>query len=163
MSKIQQVSPVSIRAAQPSDIPACKSIADTQRHALGFIVTATFADAIQRNQLFVAERDGGEVVGFVRYNHRRRGDETALYTIGVACSFQRQGIGRLLVERLCESCRSSRRCAIVLRCPENLPANAFYARLGFQRISVEPGRRRPLVLWRLTLVEASCALSLQLR
>lgn len=156
MSTSQQsaeLKPTLVRVAEPGDISACKSIADTHRNALGFIVVATFADAIHRNQLLVAERSG-EVVGFVRYNHRQRGDETALYDIGVAHSAQRQGVGRLLVEALRESCRLHERHAIVARCPENLPANAFYARLGFQRIQIEPGRRRPLVLWRLILLEA---------
>jgi len=151
-----------VRVAELSDIPACKSIADSHRSALGFIVAAVFADAIRRNQLLVAEQEG-EIIGFLRYNHRLRGHETVLYDIGVAHAAQRQGVGRLLVEKLCESSRSYGRLAIVLRCPENLPANAFYARLGFQRIRVEPGRRRPLVLWRLPLLETSCALSLQPR
>ena len=142
-----------VRVAELSDISACKSIADSHRDALGFVVTAVFADAIRRNQLLVAEREG-EVIGFLRYNHRLRGHETVLYDIGVAHSAQRQGVGRLLVERLCESSRSYGRLAVVLRCPKNLPANTFYARLGFQRIRVEPGRRRPLVLWHLPLLEA---------
>jgi ribosomal protein S18 acetylase RimI-like enzyme len=143
----------SVRGAQLTDIPSCKAIADAHRDALGFIVAATFADAIRRNQLLVAD-NSGEVVGFVRYNHRIRGNETALYDICVADSAQRQGVGRLLVEALIASCRLHGRLTIVLRCPENLPANEFYAHLGFQRIQVEPGRRRPLVLWRLTIQES---------
>lgn len=143
----------SVRGGELKDIPSCKVIADAHRENLGFIVAATFTDAIRRGQLLVAEH-ANEVVGFVRYNHRVRGDETALYDICVAASAQRQGIGRLLVERLSESCRLHGRRTIILRCPETLPANGFYAHLGFQRITIEPGRRRPLVLWRLTLQES---------
>ncbi len=139
-----------VRQAEAQDIPACKAIADAHRDSLGFIVAAVFADSIRRNQLLVAERDG-RVVGFMRYNHRIRGSETALYDICVADSAQHQGIGRLLVENLIASCRLHGRQTIVVRCPENMPANAFYARLGFQRVRVEPGRRRTLVLWRLDL------------
>jgi ribosomal protein S18 acetylase RimI-like enzyme len=153
MQYTTELSKESIRGAEPNDIPACKAIADAHREALGFIVAATFADAIRRGQLLVADR-AGEVVGFVRYNHRVRGIETALYDICVASSAQRQGVGRLLIESLIASCRLHGRYTIVLRCPANLPANAFYARLGFQRLEVEPGRRRPLVLWRLTLQES---------
>lgn len=153
MPQVNELTIKLVRSAELHDIPACKAIADAHREALGFIVAASFADAIRRNQLLVADHSG-EVVGFVRYNHRIRGDETALYDICVADSAQRQGVGRLLVETLSASCRLHARRTIVLRCPENLPANGFYARLGFQRIHVEPGRRRSLVLWRLTLQES---------
>lgn len=142
-----------VRPAELRDVPFCKAIADANREALGFIVAATFVDAIRRNQLLVAE-SAGEVIGFVRYNHRVRGVETALYDICVASVAQFQGVGRSLVAALSESCRLHKRHTIIARCPEDLPANAFYARLGFQRIAVEPGRRRRLVLWQLTLSEA---------
>lgn len=142
-----------VRLASSNDIPACKAIADAHRNELGFIVAASFVDSVRREQLLVAEK-AGSIVGFVRFNHRIQGNETALYDICVAKSAQRQGVGRLLVEALRDSSYSRGRRSIVLRCPENLPANAFYARLGFQSITVEAGRRRPLVLWRLTLQEA---------
>jgi len=149
----EELAAISVRGAEPDDIRACKVIADAHREALGFMVAAVFTDAIRRDQLLVANQSD-RMVGFVRFNHRVRGDETALYDICVAASDQRLGVGRLLVQALSESCRLRERRTIVLRCPESLPANAFYARLGFQRITVEPGRRRPLVLWRLTLQEA---------
>lgn len=142
-----------VRPAKLTDVTACKIIADAHRSALGFIVAATFVDSIQRHRLFVAEIDG-EVIGFLRYNHRVRGDETALYDICVAKNWQRQGIGRMLIATLRESCYVHQRYTIIARCPADLPANAFYARLGFQQVTVEAGRRRPLVLWRLTLAEA---------
>ncbi|NJK81430.1 MAG: GNAT family N-acetyltransferase [Chloroflexaceae bacterium] len=153
MPQVNELTIKSVRSAELNDIPTCKAIADAHREALGFIVSASFADAIRRNQLLVADR-AGKVVGFVRYNHRIRGNETALYDICVADSAQRQGVGRLLVAALSASCRLHGRHTIVLRCPENLPANEFYSHIGFQRINVEPGRRRPLVLWRLTLQES---------
>lgn len=142
-----------IRPAELRDVSACKAIADANREALGFIVAAVFVDAVHRNRLLVAE-SAGEVIGFVRYNHRVRGAETTLYDICVARSFRLQGVGRSLTAALREVCQSNKRHAIIARCPEDLSANAFYARLGFQQITVEPGRRRRLVLWRLTLSEA---------
>lgn len=153
MPYAEKLTGVSVRGAEWDDIRTCKAIADAHREALGFLVAAAFVDAMRRSQLFVADQ-AGSVVGFVRFNHRVRGDETALYDICVEASAQHQGVGRLLVQALSESCRSHGRHTIALRCPEGLPANGFYARLGFQRITVEPGRRRPLVLWRLTLQES---------
>lgn len=142
---------VEVRTAQVSDIGACKAIADQQRDAIGFLPRPVFTEAIQRGQLLVAV-SSQEIVGFVRFNHRRRGVETALYDICVDTRTQRQGVGRSLMQALAEACRRSERIAIVLRCPENLPANNFYSRLGFQRIAIEPGRRRPLVVWHLDLM-----------
>lgn len=143
---------ITVRLANLNDISACKAIADAHRDELGFIVAASFADSIRRGQLLIAERDE-KVLGFVRFNHRVRGNETALYDICVTKSAQGQGVGRLLVETLIESCRLRGRHSIILRCPENLVANSFYAHLGFQRMTTEQGRRRPLVLWRLRLQE----------
>jgi ribosomal protein S18 acetylase RimI-like enzyme len=143
-----------VRSGELRDIPSCKAIADANRDALGFLVAAAFVDAIHRSQLLVAE-SSGNVVGFVRYNHRVRGTETALYDICVSIIARRQGVGRALIAALGESCRLHGRRTIIARCPEDLPANAFYACIGFQPITVEPGRRRRLVCWRLTLSDAS--------
>lgn len=145
-----------VRVAHVEDVPACKALADGQRDALGFLIRAAFVDSVGRGQLLVAER-AAQVVGFVRFNHRVRGTETALYDICVAPHMQRQGIGRQLVQALVGACHHHGRNAIVLRCPEGSPANAFYARLGFAQVTIEPGRRRRLILWRLALVEAACA------
>jgi ribosomal protein S18 acetylase RimI-like enzyme len=144
---------ISVRDAIEGDVFPCKAIADRNRDQLGFLVSAAFTDSIRRRQLLVAHREE-HVIGFVRFNHHVRGTETALYDICVDASARRQGVGRMLVQMLIVSCRKRERIAIMLRCPEPLPANDFYAHLGFQRIAVEPGRRRRLVVWRLPLGEA---------
>lgn len=145
-----KVSAPFVRSGELRDIPSCKAIADANRDALGFLVAAVFVDAVRRRQLLVAE-SLDHVVGFVRYNHRVCGTETVLYDICVSIGARCQGVGRALIAALGESCRLHGRRTIVARCPEDLPANAFYARIGFQQITVEPGRRRQLVCWRLTL------------
>ncbi len=153
MNERDQSEAIEVRTAQLSDIRSCKNIADRQRDALGFLPRPVFAEAVQRGQLLVAVAKQ-DIVGFVRFNHRLRGVETALYDICVDAPTQRQGVGRRLVQALADSCRKSGRIAIVLRCPESLPANDFYACLGFQQVAIEPGRRRRLVVWRLALAEA---------
>lgn len=146
-----------IRAAEPTDVVACKVIADQHRAALGFLPRAVFAEAITHHNLLVAATSEAVVTGFVRFNHRQRGTETAIYDLGVASSLQGRGIGRALVCAVAAQCRTRNRAAIILRCPEGLPANEFYARVGFQRNGVEEGRRRRLVVWRLLVEVATCA------
>ena len=141
-----ECSPV-VRFADHSDIIAGKRIADQHRDIFGFFPRMVFAEAVARRQLLVAIAASGEVVGFLRFNHRKRGTETALYDIGVDHRMLRQGIGRVLVAALLADCRTHDRTSIMLKCPEGLAAHAFYERLGFERSGVEAGRRRTLVVW----------------
>lgn len=140
-----------MRLANSADVAACKAIAEQYRAVLGFLPRAVFAEAAERGRLLVAVDGDGAVTGFLRFNHRARGTETALYDICVDGERQRCGIGRSLVDALGAACRSVGHSAIALRCPEGLPANDFYAALGFRAVGIEAGRRRRLLLWRLDL------------
>lgn len=142
----------SIRLAVPADVPACKAIADDHKHELGFLTRAVFSEAIARHNLLVAQlTDSSKIVAFVRYNHRKRGSETAIYDICVDINHYRMGAGRALLDVLATDCRSRERTSIILKCPEDLSANQFYQSIGFQRIGLDAGRRRALVVWRLLL------------
>lgn len=148
-------SEISVRPAEMADISECKRMADANREALGFLTGVVFSDAAQRGRLLVAHMNE-RVVGFVRYNHRVRGTETALYDICVNDDARYHGVGRTLIKALTEECRRSNRASIVLRCPASLPANGFYQRLGFLHCGTEPGRRRALSVWRLSTEASAC-------
>lgn len=148
---------LSIRRAHLNDVPACKAICDANRDALGFIMTAIFNDAIVRRQLLVAELDG-ILVGFVRFNHHVRGDETAIYDICVIQQHRCKGVANALIITLSKECKQIQRNRIVLRCPEGLAANSFYEHIGFTRIAIESGKRRNLVRWHLILRGDPCTL-----
>jgi ribosomal protein S18 acetylase RimI-like enzyme len=136
----------------PADVPVCKVIADNHKHELGFLPRAVFAEAIVKHNLLVAQSmDTGTVVAFVRYNHRKKGFQTAIYDICVDRNYYGMGVGRALVQALATDCRSHARTSIVLKCPEDLHANEFYRSAGFQRMGVVAGRRRSLVIWQLEL------------
>jgi ribosomal protein S18 acetylase RimI-like enzyme len=139
-----------IRAAVFDDVPYCKAIADANRESLGFIVAAIFRDAIQRNHLLVADCDG-EILGFIRYNHRKHDDVTTVYDICVKNSARLLGVGKLLIHNLVKSCKFNNKKTIILRCPKNLPSNTFYTSIGFKQLSIEQGRKRELVLYELNL------------
>lgn len=140
---------VTARLACMTDIPLCKLIADQHRDIFGFLTRSVFTEAAERQRLLVAETKAGQVVGFVRFNHRIRGIETAIYDIAVERQTQGKGIGRMLIVALATECRRFNRETIALRCPEDTSANGFYAHIGFQQGAIETGKRRRLVVWRL--------------
>jgi len=138
-----------VRKAVLSDLDALKSIADAHKHELGFVLRPALADSINRGQVLIAENSAGPI-GFVEYRHRRD-EQTTLYHIAVSPDHRRQGIGRRLMTALADDARRHDKIFIQLKCPAGLPANRFYARLGFQHLLTENGRRRPLLVWRIDL------------
>lgn len=149
-----------VRLAVLDDIDGVKRLADVHRHELGFVVRASLVDACQRGGLFVAsliprgalqsdklfDHTSPRIVGFVQAHFRRDGQAT-LHTITVDAAYRHQGIGRILICVLTEAARIRQMRCILLRCPIDLEANAFYASLGFHRERIEPGKRRELAVW----------------
>lgn len=138
-----------VRFARTEDIQPCKAIADRYRDVFGFLTRAIFQEAAEHQRLLVAELDENQLAGFVRFNHRVRGVETAIYDICVDIQFQRQGIGRAMVIALAQECRKFDRETIALRCPEGAAANDFYKRMNFKMQGVKVGKRRQLIVWTL--------------
>ncbi|MCK9345272.1 MAG: GNAT family N-acetyltransferase [Candidatus Pacebacteria bacterium] len=129
---------VNVRIAYPEDLPAIKKIADANKKEIGFIVRPIFEESIQNQELFVACKLNGEIVGFVRWHHRR--DEwNTVYEICVRNDSRRDGIGKLLLAQIPKP--------IQLKCPVDNASNKFYEHIGFSLISKEQGRKRMLNLW----------------
>jgi len=40
---------------------------------------------------------------------------------------------------------------VLLKCPEDLPANKFYKHLGFREIGIEEGKNRNLIIWEIKI------------
>lgn len=167
---------VRVRYAGSPDVTSCKMIADQHKHVLGFMPKAIFQEATERGKLLVAhistvslsthgecpvdalgETENVQIVGFVRFNHRVRGTETALYDICVDTELQHHGVGRALVSTLVSECIKVPRSSIILRCPEGVPANDFYRHIGFEQVGIESGKRRSLVVWHLPVETFLCS------
>jgi len=131
-----------------------KVIADGYRDQIGFIPRAKFQETVDAERVIVALVDGS-VVGFVVYRHRKTDEQTTLSEICVSKQWQKQGIGKLLVQALEAECRAKLRCWIQLKCPVDLPANYFYEKLGFFLIATEPGKKRSLNVWRLHVMQGT--------
>jgi N-acetylglutamate synthase-like GNAT family acetyltransferase len=134
-----------VRWAQEKDIEAIKALADANRGALGFVVRASLKEQLHQGEILVAEHQG-EIMGFVSFHHRRDG-WTTIRELCVAESYRKRGTGRALVQEVEKSVCQANQKGIRLKCPLDLPANGFYARLGFTRVAVVEGKRRPLAVW----------------
>lgn len=141
---------VQIRFASPEDIDEIKQLADSHKHELGFLRRPALLEAIQRNELLVAQNGAG-IVGFVEYHHRRDA-QTTLYNIVVSPAHRRHGAGQQLVFKLEEEAKQREKSWILLKCPEDLQANHFYEHIGYEKVAVERGKSRRLNIWRKVLI-----------
>ena len=137
---------IGIRLALPGDIDAVKQLADGHRHQLGFLRRPALLEAVQRQELLVAQNGSG-IVGFVEYRHRRD-QQTTLYNIVVHPDHRNRGTGRQLVFALEKEAMQKQKSVVLLKCPEDLSANSFYKRLGYECVNVEIGKLRRLNIWR---------------
>lgn len=142
---------IKIRKARTQDLDQIKKLASRNSDALGFVLRSALQLAISEGRVVVAEIDN-RVVGFQEYYHRKGDRQTTLYHKCVAAEYRRQGIGKALVDAVVTEARNMGRTHIVLKCPEDLPANEFHRRYGFKLMSKENGRRRRLNVWRLNLL-----------
>lgn len=136
---------IEFRQATQTDLDAIKRIADRDKHALGFVHRGALARAIERREVLLAVR-GSDIVGFCQMYHRRDGVITVSH-IAVVHEARRRGIGRALVDRARDDGVARGMTSIRLKCPFDLPANAFYQGIGFALASVETTASRDLNIW----------------
>lgn len=136
--------------AEIEHIDGVKVLADANRDIFGFITRPAFYEALQGKQLIVALRNH-DVIGFLRYHHRKRDKQTTLYDICVTAEARGQGVGQCMLDLLLDRCRSHCRDKVVLKCPVLLTANSFYARNGFVCTGTLEGKQRQINVWQKTL------------
>jgi N-acetylglutamate synthase-like GNAT family acetyltransferase len=138
-----------VRKATTDDLDAIKTLADAHRRELGFVRRPALASAISRQEVLIAEEQD-VLVGFAEYHHRRD-EQTTVYHVAVDADHRRSGIGRQLIEALVTEAKGFGKSLIQLKCPSQLEANDFYAKVGFSRSGTQSGKNRDLVLWRMDL------------
>ncbi|MEZ8220375.1 Ribosomal protein S18 acetylase RimI [Candidatus Fervidibacteria bacterium JGI MDM2 JNZ-1-D12] len=149
-----------VRRAKKRDLKAVKKLADEHRHELGFVRSASLEEAINERRLLVAvdsspvSRPSFRIIGFVHFRCCKDGHAT-IYEIAVAPEWRGKGVGKALVNAVVEEAKKRGCTTLRLKCPVDLPANGFYARLGFNRIGIESGKLRQLVIWELPLNSSS--------
>ncbi|NET62682.1 MAG: GNAT family N-acetyltransferase [Symploca sp. SIO2E6] len=126
--------------AQTSDLHWIKDLADAHRRELGFVNRAALAVAINTQEILCLPH------GFLHFHHRRDQISTP-YHLCVAHDQRQRGIGRQLIEAWEDKSRKNGITTLRLKCPIDLEANGFYSCVGFQRIEIESGKHRALVVW----------------
>ncbi|GAB4514747.1 MAG: hypothetical protein OHK0046_17270 [Anaerolineae bacterium] len=139
-----------IRRLYTEDTPKVKTLADKNRRELGFNPRQKFEEVASEQRGFVAVYNG-DLVGFVIFRHRKIDLQTTLSEICVQADYRHHHIGEALVAQLIKECTEISREYIQLKCPVDLTANRFYARLGFVLYTTESGKRRSLNVWRLAI------------
>jgi N-acetylglutamate synthase-like GNAT family acetyltransferase len=142
-----------VRWAQEKDVEAVKRLTDENRDAFGFVVRASLEERVRKGGLLVAEQQRA-LVGFVSFHHRRDG-WTTIHELCTRAENRKRGVGRALVQQVEQEALCKRQNGVRLKCPLDLPANGFYARLGFTRIGIEEGKRRPLAIWEKQLPQSA--------
>jgi GNAT superfamily N-acetyltransferase len=153
MQQLDNTSPT-VLLAEMTHLLAAKRLADQYKQELGFINRAILQKAIEAQSLLVAplqREETSDLAGFVHF-YVRRDHVITLYSIAVAPAYQGQGWGHQLFAALIDEARARQKNEIRLKCPAELPANAFYEHLGLQRVACETGKHRPLNVWVYTLV-----------
>lgn len=143
---------IDVRCAVTEDIDSIKGLFDRHKNELGFVIRSALINSINRNELIVAARVGGEVIGAVHYRHRKDG-QTTLYSIVVDGTYRLMSVGRALLYELQKEASNSGQKSILLKCPAELEANKFYKAEHFSLITQDPGKYRPLNVWVLRLRE----------
>jgi N-acetylglutamate synthase-like GNAT family acetyltransferase len=138
------------RKATLADVDAMKALVDRHKTELGFVVRSALERSIGLSEVIVAIYASAHLAGFVHYHHRKDG-QTTLYNIVVDQPYRRNRVGRQLIIELTSEARRYRQNAVLLKCPEQLPANDFYEHCGFALVEKESGKKRPLSIWRIQL------------
>ncbi|MGB3188120.1 MAG: GNAT family N-acetyltransferase [Limnoraphis sp.] len=129
-----------VALAKTENLPKIKALADAHRLELGFVNRAMLAAAIDNNEIFYTNK------GFIQFHHRRDNIST-LHLICVHETERSRGEGKKLIEAWEQDARKKGIRQLRLKCPIDLVANGFYQHLGFRRVSIDPGKRRSLVVW----------------
>lgn len=129
-----------IRLAIENDIDTISKIAGKSSKEIGFVMKVAMKEAIAKNSLIVVERNK-EIVGFCKFNKRKKDGVTVIYEICVLKEYRGLGYGKQMIDELDRP--------IELKCPVDNASNKFYQAIGCELVETVPGRKRALNVWRL--------------
>lgn len=96
---------------------------------------------VQVQQVYVAENESGDIVGFSVGGKERTGDYEKyigeLYAIYILENYQRQGIGRALLEPVVDNLRDNQLNSMLVWVLEGNDAISFYEAMGGKKVDSE--------------------------
>jgi len=113
------------------------------RDELGFVNSAQVREKITHHK-----RRDGNVVGAAIVNHCVRKPQTTLYDIAVDEDHRREGIASSLIDEIADDSPHDK---IIAKCPQELDANGFYHRTGWELHDTEDGKNRFLNVWKYSI------------
>ena len=140
---------IELRPMAEADLPAVMAI-ETGIYSFPW-TQGNFRDSLAAGySCWIYVRDG-DLIGYAVLMHAS--DETHLLNLSIAASCQRQGLGSLLLRRVCELARGQGARLLFLEVrPSNVGALRLYQRHGFQRVglrreyySAQAGREDALI------------------
>lgn len=142
---------IQVTPAKLEDLARVKRLADRFTKELGWSPRGAYLTSIEAGEILIAATKQ-ELAGFVKF-HIRRDQIVTIYSIVVDWDYQDQGVGKKLIEALREQIGGKE---IRLVCPEGLPSNKFYEKVGFHKDGIKEGKKRRLVCWSLPRNADSC-------
>ena len=115
-----------------------RSIADTNRSALGFLPHSAYSEAAMKECLWIAvHQKTQQLLGYLffggRYPHLK------VFQVYVAPTYRSVGLARRLIDELREHGEKSNYLTITARVAAELKANRFWKNIGFYIVSQVPG------------------------
>lgn len=128
----------------PSDVypfaDAIRANADKNKESLGFYPSQVYQQAVQDGNIFVAvdaSTGSPKYAGHLWFGARY--PQFRIHQLTVVSQFQGCGIGRLLIESLVRFAEDQQFLTISARVADDLKANGFWNRLGFETLRREAG------------------------
>jgi GNAT superfamily N-acetyltransferase/predicted nucleic acid-binding protein len=132
--------------AKPDDVSPfvedAQRAADSDKEALGFLPEQAFKQAADQGKLLVATIK--DATGRRYRGHLLHGGVfpyAKIFQVYVALEFRGLGIGRRLVEAIVRRSENFQFMSILAQVADDLTANKFWERLGFELIRTKPGGR----------------------
>lgn len=128
-----------IRTGIKEDIEVISKIASKYSKEIGFVMKVVLEESCETRTLYTILYKN-EIVGFCNFNIRNKDKVCVIYEICIDEKCRGLGLAKKTIELLPKP--------IQLKCPIDNKSNKFYEGIGFTKIDIEKGRKRPLNVWR---------------
>ena len=128
-----------IRTGIKEDVEAISKIASKYSKEIGFVMKVVLEESCETKTLYTVLYKN-EIVGFCNFNIRNKDKVCIIYEICIDEKCRGLGLAKKTIDLLPKP--------IQLKCPIDNKSNKFYEGIGFTKIDIEKGKKRPLNVWR---------------